>query len=139
MEPIGGVGRSPKMKHLLACATALALTACTMTAEPTPTAIPAALHGTWGLTALDCVPGRADNKGMITVDASSVKSYESRGVLTSASTSTTTSISGTFAFTGEGQTWTRQMSLRLADSTHLVRSESGADALPAPLTYTKCP
>ena len=129
-----------KMKHLFTSAAALALSACTMTTEPpVTTGIPAALHGNWGLTALDCVTTRGDNKGMITVDASSVKFYESRGVLTSTSASTTTSISGMFAFTGEGQTWTRQMSLRLADATHLVRSESGADALPAPLTYAKCP
>jgi hypothetical protein len=128
------------MKHFIAAATALTLTACTMTTEPPVTSgIPAALQGNWGLTALDCVPDRGDAKGLIIVDATSVKFYESRGVLTTTAASSPTSVSGTFAFTGEGQTWTRQMSLRLADSTHLVRSETGADALPAPLTYAKCP
>ena len=132
------------MKHLLIAASALTLASCTLEVAPpdttpTPATIPVALHGEWGLTALDCVSINGDNKGMITVDAASVKFYESRAVLATASAITTTSVTGVFNFTGEGQTWTRAMSLRLAGATQLVRSESGPGAMTQPLTYTKCP
>ena len=51
-------------------------------AEPvndTATAIPASLHGRWGLTPADCTSTRGDAKGLLIVSADGLKFYESLG------------------------------------------------------------
>lgn len=105
------------------------------TAPATPAAaIPAALHGRWGLTPGDCTSTRGDNKGLLTVSADSLKFYESRAVPTGNTQSSATSFSADYTFTGEGMTWTRYQTLeRKGDK--LVRT------LSTPMesfTYAKC-
>ena len=97
-------------------------------------AIPAALHGRWGLTPGDCTSTRGDAKGLLIVSASSMKFYESRAVPASDAQANRDSITGNFAFTGEGQTWTRFQSLELKGQ-ELVRTESNPVAS---YTYARC-
>ena len=101
--------------------------------------IPAALHGRWGLVPADCTSDRGDAKGLIVVDAQGIKFYESRGSVGEVAESDDRSIRASFAFTGEGQEWVRDMQLALsADGAQLIRREFGNDALQAPLIYRKC-
>ena len=103
------------------------------------TAIPEALHGRWGLVPADCTSTRGDAKGLITIDAERIEFYESRAVVEEIEEQDTGMIRARFAFTGEGQEWTRDIEWRLSeDGATLTRSESGEDALEEPLSYTKC-
>ena len=55
----------------------------TQPAKPLPapaSSIPAALQGRWGLTPADCMPGRSDAKGLLTITADGLRFYESRAV-----------------------------------------------------------
>jgi len=109
------------------------------TASPTATTIPSAIQGRWGLVAADCEPGRDDAKGLLTIDATKLEFYESVGTLGAISEASASRLRATFAFTGEGQTWQRDMLLAVEDGgAVLVRTEYGEDAAPAPLRYTKC-
>ena len=102
--------------------------------------IPSDLHGRWGLVPADCTFDRGDAKGLITIDSEGIKFYESRGVVDTVETSEPGLFRASYAFTGEGMEWTRDMELSLSeDETQLVRSEFGEDAMAEPLTYTKCP
>ena len=85
--------------------------------------IPAVLHGRWGLTPADCTSTRGDAKGLLIVGPAELKFYESRAVPGPDSTTSADSISGKFAFTGEGQTWTKFQALELQGQ-QLVRTES---------------
>jgi len=96
--------------------------------------IPAALHGRWGLTPMDCTSARGDAKGLLVVGPSEVRFYESRAVPAQDAQSGTDSISGHFSFTGEGQTWTKFEALELKGA-ELVRTESNPTAS---FTYAKC-
>src|SRR6478752_2914554 len=51
-------------------------------ADPAPAAmaIPAALQGRWGLTPADCMSGRSDAKGLLTIAADGLQFYESRAI-----------------------------------------------------------
>ena len=98
------------------------------------TAIPAALHGRWGLTANDCQPGRSDAKGLVTVSADRIGFYESVARPQTIRTQTGTSIAGEFAFTGEGMNWTSPMIWSVEDG-KLVRIDSERDSR---LVYTRC-
>ena len=103
------------------------------------TAIPEALHGRWGLVPADCTSTRGDAKGLITIDAERIEFYESRAVVDEIEEQDTGMIRARFAFTGEGQEWTRDIEWRLSeDGATLTRSESGEDALDEPVSYTKC-
>lgn len=101
--------------------------------------IPEALRGRWGLVPADCEPGRADAKGLLAVSADRLEFYESVGTLGDITERTPEGLRASFAFTGEGMSWTRGMSLQLADGgATLVREEFGTDAAPAPFRYGKC-
>ncbi|WP_374408626.1 hypothetical protein [Pelagerythrobacter sp.] len=102
------------------------------------TTIPAALQGRWGLVPADCTSTRGDAKGLITVDGSSIKFYESRATLGEVAQSSDTSIRAQFAFTGEGMEWNRDTMLAAQGDDKLVRTEYGEEAMADPLTYTKC-
>ncbi|MBX7539780.1 hypothetical protein [Qipengyuania sphaerica] len=102
--------------------------------------IPPALHGRWGLVPEDCTSDRGDAKGLVNIDAEGIQFYESRGVVDTVSQSDPGSFRATYAFSGEGQEWNRDMELTLSeDGTTITRSEFGEEALAEPLTYTKCP
>jgi hypothetical protein len=107
-------------------------------AKPLPAAaagIPAALQGRWGLTPADCMPGRADAKGLLIVTAQELRFYESRAVPAADDVGTgADAISGNFAFTGEGQSWTKYQALKV-DKHGLTRTETNPSAS---FSYAKC-
>ena len=97
-------------------------------------AIPAAFHGRWGMTPADCMPNRSDNKGLLVVSADGIRFYEALAKPAGELRFTPKSVSGSFAFTGEGQNWKRHEVLELQDH-KLVRTES--DPM-ASYTYARC-
>jgi len=96
--------------------------------------IPAALQGRWGLGPNDCMPGRGDAKGLLVISGNELRFYESRAVPAKVIGAKQDSISGDFAFTGEGMSWTKFQSLRL-QGPELVRTENNPAAS---FTYAKC-
>lgn len=110
--------------------------------EPTPVAgsaaIPTEMQGRWGLVPEDCTSTRGDAKGLIVVNAQTIKFYESLATLQEVKQAEESLFVGTFGFTGEGQEWTVDEQLRLADDGTLIRSEQGEGAMEGPLTYTAC-
>jgi predicted small lipoprotein YifL len=102
------------------------------------TTIPVAMHGRWGLVPGDCTSVRGDNKGLITIDARTIKFYESLATLDTVKDASETRFLGSFDFTGEGQEWTVDEQLDLRDDGTLVRSEQGEGAMAGPLVYAPC-
>jgi hypothetical protein len=96
--------------------------------------IPAAFHGRWGMTPADCMPNRSDNKGLLVVSADGLRFYEALARPSGELRLTPKSVSGSFAFTGEGETWKRHEVLELQGH-KLVRTES---APMASYTYARC-
>ncbi len=92
-------------------------------------------HGRWGLTPGDCTSTRGDAKGLLIVAADKLTFYESRAVPKGNVETSADSFSADFAFTGEGQSWTRYQSLELQKGGKLVRTESGPMAS---YTYAQC-
>jgi len=106
-------------------------------AKPLPASavtIPAALQGRWGLSPADCMPGRSDAKGLLIVAPGELRFYESRAVPGRDVQADPGSISGHFAFTGEGQSWTRYEALKINKQV-LVRTEANPTAS---FSYAKC-
>jgi hypothetical protein len=106
-------------------------------AKPLPAAastIPAALQGRWGLTPVDCMPGRSDAKGLLVIASDKLHFYESRAVPSTDVQGDANSISGNFAFTGEGQSWTKYEALNL-DKHGLTRTETDPTAS---FRYARC-
>lgn len=117
------------------------------TPSPSPTgtdtaaaqSIPVAIRGRWGLVPADCTSTRGDAKGLLTIDADTLRFYESRGILGTIKERSDSRIRATFAFTGEGMTWTREVALDLRnDGRTLVRREFGQDAAAGPFRYARC-
>ena len=100
-------------------------------------AIPAGMQGRWGLTAADCEPGGGDPMGLVTIDAGTIRFYESLATLGSVEEYSPDRLRGTFGFEGEGMTWQLDMLLEL-DGDTLVRTEFGDEARPEPSTYIRC-
>lgn len=92
------------------------------------------IQGRWGLTPADCAPNRSDAKGLLTISANELKFYESRGTPGTSIESDDTGISGNFNFTGEGQSWSKYVSLKLQHGS-LVRTERSPMAS---YTYARC-
>jgi hypothetical protein len=102
---------------------------------PAPSAsIPAALQGRWGLTPADCTPGRSDAKGLLTITPDGLRFYESRAVPAADVAGDADSVSGNFAFEGEGQSWTKYEALKV-EKGRLTRTETKPSAS---FTYAKC-
>jgi hypothetical protein len=99
-----------------------------------PAKIPAALEGRWGLAPADCLPGRSDAKGLLVVTPEALQFYESRAVPAADVDTDADSISGNFTFTGEGQSWTKYVSLKI-DRQMLVRTETKPTVS---FNYAKC-
>lgn len=100
----------------------------------TAVVIPAALQGRWGLSPADCTSSRGDAKGLLLVNGSELRFYESRAVPSPGVQTDRNSVTGTFQFTGEGQSWTKFETLERKNDT-LVRTESNPAAS---YTYAKC-
>ena len=82
---------------------------------------------------------RADNKGLLTITPTTLKFYESIGVLGAISERTDTRLRAAFAFEGEGMKWNRDMTLDVQDGGKtLIRREYGDDAAPGPFKYSRC-
>ena len=96
--------------------------------------MPAALHGRWGLSPGDCTSTRGDAKGLLIVEADKLRFYESRAVPAPGAQTSSDSVAGNFAFTGEGQEWVKHQTLELQDG-KLVRTER--DPL-GTFTYVRC-
>ena len=100
-----------------------------------PTArIPDALQGRWGLTPQDCTSTLGDAKGLLVINGGELRFYESRAVPSPGVAADSDSISGNFAFMGEGQSWTKFETFELRNNS-LVRTESNPAAS---YTYAKC-
>lgn len=85
-------------------------------------AVPAALHGRWGLTPADCASPTGNSEGLLTIDGNQLRFYESVAVPAATVVTGPQSIGGDFNFTGEGQSWTKYQSIRIRDG-RLVRTE----------------
>ena len=97
-------------------------------------AIPVALHGRWGMTPGDCTSGAGDAKGLLIVERDGMRFFESAAHPVSNVETSGDSISANFAFTGEGQSWTKYQALSLDDD-RLIRTESSPMAS---FTYARC-
>ena len=97
-------------------------------------AIPAALHGRWGMSPADCTSTRGDAKGLLVIGSGGLRFYESRAIPARNVESSSDSFSADFAFTGEGQTWTKFQTLTV-EGDKLVRTESSPMAS---FTYVRC-
>ena len=97
-------------------------------------AIPAALQGRWGLTPGDCTSTRGDSKGLLIITAQQLRFYESRALPSSDAHGNDDSISGTFNFSGEGQSWSKFVALQRKGE-KLTRTETNPAAS---YTYAKC-
>ena len=108
-------------------------------ADQAEMSIPAALRGRWGLVAADCTSTRGDAKGLITIGATSIKFYESVAKLAKVAQRSETALRASFAFTGEGMEWKRDMTLALQPGGKvLIKQEFGEDAPPGPYKYARC-
>jgi predicted small lipoprotein YifL len=96
--------------------------------------IPAALQGRWGLTPADCTAPLAHAKGLLVVNSGELRFYESRAVPRADVHISNSTASGTFHFTGEGQTWDKFESLQ-RNGDKLTRTETNPAAS---YTYAKC-
>lgn len=101
---------------------------------PASTKIPKPLQGRWGLVPADCTSTRGDAKGLLTVTADTLTFYESRAQLKAVTSADPDRFVGSFAFSGEGQTWTRTETLALQGTT-LLRSD---EEVTTPLRYSRC-
>lgn len=102
---------------------------------PNPdTAIPAALHGRWGLTAEACAAERDDAPGLVTVAADRINFSDAIAVPQRISSSSLDSIEGEFAFAGPDRRWTRPM-IWSVEGRQLVAIDRQRDSR---LVYRRC-
>lgn len=105
-------------------------------AEAPAAAIPAAFQGRWGMTPGDCTSTRGDPKGLIIVDEDGIKFFESEATLTKVTLNAPENFTGTFTFTGEGESWSNSQNLKLIGSSNtLIRKQSD---VAQPFTYKRC-
>lgn len=104
-----------------------------------PDRIPRALRGRWGMAAADCTSPNGDAKGLVTISATSLRFYESVGTVRDVVEWAPRRVHAAFAFTGEGQSWRREMTLDLGPDGTLTRRDFGRDAEPGPMLYRRCP
>ncbi|WP_136635882.1 hypothetical protein [Pseudooceanicola onchidii] len=120
--------------------TAFAVAACQpLLAPDTPDQIPQVMQGRWGLTENDCDPTRDDNKGLMVVGPDTLRFYEARATLTQITGGDSTRLQADYAFTGEGQSWTRQITFESQDGGMiLLRTDQGDGATGDTYRYLDC-
>jgi hypothetical protein len=96
--------------------------------------IPAGLHGHWALAPTDCTATPSDTKGLLVIGPDGLRFPGSRAVPAAGVQTSAQSISGDFAFAGEGKAWTRYQSLQIRKD-KLVRTQSNPSAT---FTYARC-
>jgi hypothetical protein len=96
--------------------------------------IPAGLHGHWALAPTDCTAEPSDSKGLLVIGPGGLRFPESRAVPAPGVQTSPESISGDFAFAGEGKAWTRYQSLQIKKN-KLIRTQSNPSAT---FTYARC-
>lgn len=96
--------------------------------------IPATLHGRWGLSPRDCTSTLGDAKGLLIINPTELRFYESRAIPAPGVQTSPDSISGNFAFTGEGQEWVRYETLEVRQG-KLIRTERDPVAS---FSYVRC-
>jgi hypothetical protein len=102
-------------------------------------AIPETLQGRWGLTANDCVTGRADAKGLLVISPTTLTFYESVGKLKEIADASPGKIRASYMFSGEGMNWESDTELKLEDGGKtLIRREFAENAGPDAFTYSTC-
>ena len=109
----------------------------TSPATPAEATIPPSLQGRWGMVAADCTSTRGDAKGLLTISPTTLRFYESVGQLGTIKERTGNSIRAEYAFTGEGMTWTRDVTFSVTGDT-LTRLDRGGEEPGGPFTYTRC-
>jgi hypothetical protein len=108
-------------------------------AKQTEMSIPMAMRGRWGLVPADCTSTKGDTKGLITIDAASIRFYESVAKLTKVDQRSETALKASYAFSGEGMEWKRDMTLALQPGGKvLIKQEFGEDAPAGPYKYAAC-
>lgn len=100
------------------------------------TQFPTAYNGRWGMTPGDCILGASDAKGLISIQGSLVKFYESVGTMRNGKRETLFAISSDFEMVGEGQKWQTHARYQLeTDRKSLIRQDSGTGQR---FAYTRC-
>ncbi|MFM5917634.1 MAG: hypothetical protein ACKOOL_08890 [Novosphingobium sp.] len=108
-------------------------------ADQAEKSIPMAMRGRWGLVAADCTTARGDEKGLMTIDATSIRFYESIAKLDHVDQRSETALKANWAYSGEGMDWKRDMTLALQPGGKvLIKQEFGEDAPAGPYKYTRC-
>ena len=101
--------------------------------ETAVTTVPAAFHGRWGLVPADCTSTRGDAKGLMIVDAESLRFYESRAVPRNIVVEAPERWTAQLDYSGEGQTWSERTTMSLSNAGKtLARRADGV------WTYTRC-
>lgn len=95
--------------------------------------IPGQYRGRWGMVEADCDQARSDTKGLLTIGERTMRFYESQARLVERRPAIATSFAGLFAFTGEGQEWSRVVTLT-RDGDRLTRADEDGR-----FTYRRCP
>ncbi len=98
--------------------------------------IPTTFRGRWGLVPTDCGPDKGGAKGLMTIGSEILRFYESVAEPLTLEQAGSDAIKGSFAFSGEGMEWTKDMTLTLrANGETLVRTEAEPQGS---YTYTRC-
>jgi len=105
------------------------------------TTFPQGFRGRWALGANECDPANTDiAKGLMTVEASRVVHYESRGTPRAIEIASPQKLTAEIAFTGEGQEWTRRATWTLTDGGRTLIAETDDPEPPMrSLQYQRCP
>jgi hypothetical protein len=85
---------------------------------------PSAMLGRWGITEADCDPSNNDNKGLMVVNADSVRFYDTQAKLVGAERRSEYTVAADLGFKRDGRKWTARQSFALAGGgTALLRGE----------------
>lgn len=104
-------------------------------ADPAPSAmIPAALQGRWALAPRDCTAPPNGAKSLLVITPGDLDFSQSHAVPAAGVETDSSSISGNFAFTGEGRSWTKYEALKV-NQQRLTRTETNPSAS---FSYAKC-